>query len=387
VNGPIPQLAGDSPMVHATNRILWLSMAKEAGERYPTAAAMRADLQAALRLPHTPGSAVPEPSGGTALRPPDTRARGRAAGSTDGRPATPTGPPPGSPPAPPDRPAAPVPGPTAEPSGDHDGTPSYLAPTAPPGRDRRPAVLPAGRSRSRLLLASVVAGVLAVTGGVVAALLVGDGDGDDGDPSPEPPTETAFADLPPEEILTASEKEMKVLDTVRVTGQFTDDEDRRVAIRMSITADGDCSGTMSYLGSGTAEVIHKDGRTVMRPDAAFLTEFGIDGADDLLEALDGGWLALEADSLMGVCDLDEFLERDGRGDAVATQEGTTEVRGEEAVRIRLEQGPNRETYYVMLAEPHYLLRLDETEDAWFQYSEFDEQFEIELPPERRILDP
>ncbi len=69
VNQPVPQLAGSSPMVQATNRILRLAMAKEPAERYPTAAAMRADLQAALRLPHTPGAAVPEPSGGTALRP------------------------------------------------------------------------------------------------------------------------------------------------------------------------------------------------------------------------------------------------------------------------------------------------------------------------------
>ena len=69
VNQEIPQLAGTSPMVLATNRILGLAMAKEPGERYPTAAAMQADLQAALRLPHTPGAAVPEARGSTALRP------------------------------------------------------------------------------------------------------------------------------------------------------------------------------------------------------------------------------------------------------------------------------------------------------------------------------
>ena len=39
----------------------------------------------------------------------------------------------------------------------------------------------------------------------------------------------------------------------------------------------------------------------------------------------------------------------------------------------------------MVAEPHYLLRLNETERAWFEYSEFNEPVDIELPPSSEIL--
>ncbi|KAA1427746.1 serine/threonine-protein kinase [Nocardioides antri] len=368
VNGPLPQLTGESPMVRATNRILRLSMAKEPGERYPTAAAMRADLQAALRLPHAPGSAVPEPSGGTVQRPIATHARPGVA-ATNGR-ATPTAPPPIGPPP------GPTPAPTPDSGRSGADAPAYLAPTAlPRGHPSRSG------SRTTLLVASVAAGVLAVTGGVVAALLVGDGDGED--PTPGPTTGSSFLALPAEEILRTSEKEMKVLDTVLVTGQFPDGR-RQVSIRMSITADGDCSGTMSYLGTGTAEVVHQGDRTVMRPDAAFLTDLGIEQASDFLAELDGRWLELDVDALTSVCDLDEFLERDGRGDAVATNEGNGSVRGEDVVKVRLQEGSNQETYYVMAADPHYLLRLDEAEDAWFEYSEFDEDVEVELPPEDEI---
>lgn len=346
VNQEIPQLAGTTPMVQATNRILQRAIAKEPSDRYPTAAAMQADLQAALRLPHTPGSAVPEARGGTALRPSTPR---------------PSGPPP-------------------------TGPPPALVPTAPHGGDRPTPRTRGGRPRAQVLAAAAVAAIVAVSGGIAAAALVGDGDGED--PPAEPTTaEASFLAQPPEEILLESEKEMKVLDTVLVTSQFPDDNGKNVSIRMSITANGDCTGTMSYLGRGTAQVLRKDGRIMIKPDALFLADFGIDNAQRFLQYLDGRWLEFTDDpeQFATVCDLDEFLERDGRDGATATNEGVATVQGEDAVKIHLQEGSNMETYFVMVAEPHYLLRLNEAEQAWFEYSEFDEDVSIELPPRRDIL--
>jgi serine/threonine protein kinase len=355
VNQEIPQLAGTSPMVQATNRILQRAIAKEPSERYPTAAAMRADLQAALRLPHTPGSAVPEARGSTAVRP-----------ST---------PPPSS--HPPNSPLPTSPPPT--------GPPPALVPTAPHGGDRPTPPTRGGRSRGQVLVAAAVAAVVAVSGGIAAAVLVGDGDGED--PPSEPTTaESSFLAQPPEEILLESEKEMKVLDSVLVTSQFPDGR-KNVSIRMSITADGDCTGTMSYLGRGTAQVLRKDGRIMIKPDALFLADFGIENAPDFLQYLDGRWLEFTNDpeQFEDVCDLDEFLERDERDGATATNEGVATVQGEDAVKIQLQEGSNQETYFVMVAEPHYMLRLNETERAWFEYSEFDEDVAIELPSRGDIL--
>ncbi len=55
------------------------------------------------------------------------------------------------------------------------------------------------------------------------------------------------------------------------------------------------------------------------------------------------------------------------------------------MKVHLQEGPNEETYYVMVDDPHYLLRINEPEDAWFEYSQFDEAVDIELPPEREII--
>ncbi|RHW25664.1 serine/threonine protein kinase [Nocardioides immobilis] len=385
VNNTIPQLAGTSPMVQATNRILRLAMAKEPSQRYPSAAAMRADLQAALRLPHTPGAAVPEPSGGTALRPTMSGSQAGSTpsrGGTSPRAATPTGPPPSAPP-----PFAPV-APTPDPSNGSGARPAYLATTAPPGHDRRPSTRrPGGAPRSKPLIAVVVAGILAVTGGVVAALVVGDGDdGGGGDQPTTDAVDSSFVAMTPEEILRDSEKEMKVLDSVQVRGQFPDGP-LNVSINMSITSDGDCTGTMSYLGSGTAQVLRKDERIMIKPDARFLNDLGIDNAAAFLDYLDGRWLEFTENrsQFAKVCDLDEFLERDGREGATATNDGVATVRGEEVTKVRLQEGSNEETYFVMVDEPHYLLRLNEAKDAWFEYSEFDEPVDIELPPESDIL--
>jgi serine/threonine protein kinase len=377
VNGAIPQLAGDSPLVNATNRILRLSMAKEASGRYPSAVAMRADLQAALRLPPTPGAAVPEPAGGTALRALPT-GPGTGRGTHPRDPLSPASPPPSGPP------------PSAPPPSAPPGAPTYLAATDPPGGRRPPSPTKGARSRVKLGAAIAVAAVLAVTGGVIAAVAVdGGGSGGGGDDPTTDPTsaESEFLALAPEEILRASEKEMKVLDSVQVRGQFPGDDGKNVSVDMAITANGDCTGTMSFLGSGTAELLRAEGRVMVKPDARFLADFGIDNTQSFLDYLDGRWLEFtkDRDQFEEVCDLDEFLERDGRDGATATNEGVVTVQGQDAVEIHLAEGANRESYFVMVAEPHYLLRIDETEQAWFEYSRFDEMTAIELPAEEDIL--
>ena len=126
---------------------------------------------------------------------------------------------------------------------------------------------------------------------------------------------------------------------------------------------------------------------MVRPDAGFLAGLDIDNPQQFLTYLDGRWLEFtkSRSQFAKVCDLDEFLERDGREGATATNEGVVSEQGQDAVKVHLAEGSNMETYYVMVAEPHYLLRIDEAEEAWFEYSAFDEDVDIDLPPESDIL--
>ncbi|MCW2793370.1 MAG: hypothetical protein JWO76_2468 [Nocardioides sp.] len=64
IGKPVPQLPGAGPLVVEVNRILRTAMAKEPGDRYPTAAAMRDDLRAATRLPDSPPAPGPAASTG-----------------------------------------------------------------------------------------------------------------------------------------------------------------------------------------------------------------------------------------------------------------------------------------------------------------------------------
>jgi hypothetical protein len=367
VTQPIPQLAGTSPMVQATNRILRFAMAKEPAQRYPTAAAMRADLQAALRLPHTAGAAVPEQSGGTALRPVRAGAATPGTAPAHDRWAPGGGTPPGPPPAAP---------PPYSPGDHHERTTRAHGAGGGDGGGRR--------SRTRWIVAGVAAGVLALATGVVAALTVGD------DPDPDPPDPASeFVAMDPLAILRASEKEMKVLDSVRVRGQFPDPDQggQQVSVDLVVTANGDCAGTMGYIGKGSAQLLRMEDRVMVKPSPGFLSALAIEDARSFVDALDGRWLEFpdDPDQFASVCDLDEFLERDDRDGADVTNEGVVTEQGQDAVKIHLQEGSNQETYFVMVAEPHYTLRIDEQGDALFKYSEFDEPLDARIPAEDEIV--
>ncbi len=61
-SSPIPQLPATSQMAAAVNRVLRISMAKQPGDRYPDAGAMRDDLRAALRMPEAAAATRPFPA-------------------------------------------------------------------------------------------------------------------------------------------------------------------------------------------------------------------------------------------------------------------------------------------------------------------------------------
>lgn len=363
VRDPVPQLSGSSPMVHATNRILRTAMAKDPSDRYQRAAEMSADLQAALRLPVTPGAAEPA-QGATALRPVARPVARPAAPAPAPAPATTAAPPPPPPPPATPPPATPTPTPTP--------TPRPTPAPGPGGRRTGPGV------RTWVMIA-LLAVVLAVGIGVAAALLTRDGD-PDGD---------AFLDQSAKEIVRASEKDMAVVETARIRGEFVDGDDT-IQVDVVATTRGDCKGTLTSTASGgSADVLRVDGASWLRADAKFWD--GVVGpgtASFVLPLIGDKWVADDSmtDTTEGFCDLDELLERDGREDAAAKRLGTTEVGGEEAVRIEQAEGSDREVLTIRIDEPHYVLRIDESDVDHFEFSEIDEDATIEAPDPDLILD-
>lgn len=349
VKSPVPQLAGSSPMVNATNRILRTAMAKESSERYQSAAEMSADLQAALRLPVTPGAAVPEGKGATAMRPVLPPAA---------RP-TPTPTPTPAPPA-----VRPSPVTAHVPANPHPTPPAFLGAT-PTGRRT---------SAKRWWVIGGVAAVLALGGGVSAALMTG------GDDDPEG---ADFLAMDPKAIIRAAEKDMSVLEAARITGQFEDDQGDTITVDVTATSSGNCTGTMKSAESGgTAEILRVDDQLYLRADRAFWNATGDPDTTTLILAVLGDdWVVENSllESTEAFCDLDEFLERDGRENAEARDLGEGDVGGQETVRIEQAEGSRREVLDVRVAEPHYLLRIEESDVDHFEFADFDQVVEIKAP--------
>ncbi|MFC7501783.1 hypothetical protein, partial [Nocardioides sp. GCM10030258] len=246
------------------------------------------------------------------------------------------------------------------------------------------AATPTGRrtSSKKWWVLGGVAAVVALGTGIGAALLTGGDDGDD-------PTEGAsFLALDPKEILQASEKDMVVLETARIRGQF-DDDGSPVEVDVTATSRGDCKGTMKESSGGVAEILRVDDNIYLRADAKFWNSASGDGTAALVLPVIGDRWVLENSLLEttdAFCDLDEFLERDGREGATATSLGQEEVGGDDAVKIEQVEGSQREVLYVRLGEPHYLLRIEESDVDFFEFSDFDKEAEIKVPPAADVFD-
>ncbi|WP_141014673.1 serine/threonine-protein kinase [Nocardioides sambongensis] len=372
INDPVPQLADGSAMAQATNRILRTAMAKEPADRYASAAAMRADLQAALRMPAGAGQAVPAPPAPTALRPVTPTGR-PATANPAARPFAPPGsgslPGSGAPPGPPP--------PYQAGNGSYGGS---GAPTE--GGGWQPSRRRSGR---RWWVVGGVAAGTAIAVGIAAAVLTAGSGGEEDDPSG---TDSAFAEGEPKEIVNAAEKEMAVLEVARVEGQFQSGTDGLIDVDLISTSSGDCEGTMTLPSGGSAEFRSVDNQVYLRPDEAYWQAIAPDTYQVVTEAIGDRWVEGNdmRSALRPVCDLDRFFERDGREDAVAQTEGVEEVSGKDAVKVTQSEGSQSETLYVQVEEPHYLLRLEESGVDVFEFSDFDMDVEITAPTTKEIFD-
>jgi serine/threonine protein kinase len=383
VNKPVPQLAGDGPVVEALNRILRVSMAKEPGHRYRQALEMRDDLREVARMTHDPAFHQAATARGAA---------GSAAPPTALGPRTPT----------------PTPVPTPVPQ--TPPTPGYGIPaqpvgaTYPPPAQPQPFVqhhtpVPAPQQKSRTGLWIGVGVAAAVVVGVAAAIAVasggdnggGGGGGGGGNGSGLSAEEQAFVDSDAQSIVDEAEKEMAVLQSVRVTGEaLTDGQPGR--IDMVITSRGDCDGTIS-LGGGTAQVRKIDGTAWLKPDQEFLVAGGASESEALATAalIGNRWILgtqEDADGFTDICDIDELLEDDG-GDYTFEKGDVGELDGQRVIDVQqTDSGGQAATIEVAVAEPHYVLQLDSAEDdGSYRFSQFDEEFTAQAPADDEVYDP
>ena len=223
---------------------------------------------------------------------------------------------------------------------------------------------------------------LAAVGLGTAALLTACGGGDD------------FTDQSADDIVSAAKSEMGDLKAVKVSGSVTSDG-QQIDIDLQSSSDGSCTGTIGVAG-GSTELLGVDGSTWMRPDEAFWRATAGDTADQVMAAVGDKWVVIppEDDSFNTFCDLgdllDQLLKDDETDGSTYSKNGTEEVDGENAVKVDNEDPKDgTSTGYVLVDEPHYLVKIEKTdgEDTGnITFSAFDEEFDVEAPGDDEVID-
>jgi hypothetical protein len=218
----------------------------------------------------------------------------------------------------------------------------------------------------------------------VALLVLATGCGGGGD------DEGDFADRPASEIADAAKADMKELDSVTYTGDITSGGDR-VTLDIQASSSGDCTGTIG-LGEGRAEVLAKDGDAWFRPDEAFWRQQAPDQAELIIATVGDKWVVDTNAEFAQFCDLDDFFDNvfaDAEDDAKYETVGTDELDGQAVVKVDNTSDRGTSTGYVVVDDPHYLLKVERTEGdqpGRIEFGDFDEEFEVEAPGEDEVID-
>ena len=223
---------------------------------------------------------------------------------------------------------------------------------------------------------------MAVAGLGLAASLGACGGGGDSD----------FADQSGEEIADASQEAMKDLDAVKVSGAVTT-QGQEVEMDVRANADGDCSGSIGA-GGGTAELLGVGDRLWFKPDEAFWRATAGENAEQILTIVGDRWVVVpDRDSAFNdFCDLDELIDEvTGSDDEATFTKGDTEdVDGDEVILLERESDEDgTSTSYVLVDEPHYVVKIERAEGddtGAVSFSEFDAEFDVEAPGADEVVD-
>jgi hypothetical protein len=216
----------------------------------------------------------------------------------------------------------------------------------------------------------------------MAAALTACGGGDD------------FTEQSGQQIADASKKAMGDLSSVKVAGTVNTGGEE-VTIDVQTNDKGDCTGSIGT-GGGKAELLGAGGDIWFRPDEAFWRASAGEAADQILSAVGDKWVVVpsSADGFGQFCDIDDLLDELIKSEKEAgdkyTKKDAEDVDGDEAVPVEhTTDDEGTSVGYVLVDEPHYLVKLEKTDGddtGKVTFSEFDEKFEAAAPAEDEIVD-
>ena len=179
---------------------------------------------------------------------------------------------------------------------------------------------------------------------------------------------------------------MGELEAVKVSGSITADG-QAIDLDVQTNSEGSCVGSIGIDGA-SAELLGVDGKTWFKPSPEFWEKSAGDAADQIIAIVGDKWVVVPEgeDGFGQFCDLDDLLDEmlkdDAEDDDAKFSKGDTEeVDGEDAIAIEQEDPEDgTSTGYVLVDDPHYLVKIEKTDgedSGTVTFSEFDEDFDAE----------
>ena len=121
-----------------------------------------------------------------------------------------------------------------------------------------------------------------------------------------------FADSSATTIQKEATKDMQTLEAVHMEGSVSQ-QDNEIGLDLSLTTEGDCTGTVSRGDSGSAQVVTLNDNSWFKPDEEFWKAQAGDAADQIISTVGDKWVQLpEGDqSFASFCDLNGLLDQIG----------------------------------------------------------------------------
>jgi hypothetical protein len=199
-----------------------------------------------------------------------------------------------------------------------------------------------------------------------------------------------FAKQSGDKIADDAKADMLDLDAAKFSGEITSGGDT-ITLDLQASSAGDCTGTIG-IGGGSAEILAKDGTNWFKPDEEFWRTNGGESADAIIAAVGDKWVVDTDSNFSQFCDLDAFFDNLFKDDKDSTGykvTGTDEVDGEEVVKVEQKDDEGTSVGYVLVDGDHYLVKLERTEGdepGHIDFSDFNEEFDVEAPADDEVID-
>ena len=198
---------------------------------------------------------------------------------------------------------------------------------------------------------------------------------------------SSYADTSAKQVEKDVKSAMADVKSVHIDGDITQ-EGTKLHLDLSLNTDGDCEGSLGLGTMGKFEMVSVDGKSYVKPDAAF---WKASGAGALADKVKGKWV-VGGDAfgdLTTFCDLKGLLKSIASDDDKYSKVTSTDTKvdGADVVKVSFKSTDDTKgNFYVASDEPHHLLKADLGDDGSLTFSDFDEAVEPKAPAKNEIVD-